>query len=169
VNTQVVGFKKLRFYTMENIGAGNLSMPEQELHTTAFWLHFPESFWARFPDLTPAEKQSGLTGLAQVLRTVAALLLMCDPRDLGIAISEDISRATQSFEPDLFLFDNYPGGIGQSQPLFQLKSKLLAGALEVLDGCACEMGCPACVGPVGEVGETGKQATLRLLRGLLKD
>jgi len=167
VNTQVVGFKKLRFYTMENIGAGNLSMREQELHTTAFWLHFPESFLTRFPDLTPAEKQSGLTGLAQVLRTVAALLLMCDPKDLGIAISEDIARTSGSFEPDLFLFDTYPGGIGQSQPLFQLRRKLLEGALEVLVGCGCEMGCPACVGPVGEVGETGKQATLRLLRELL--
>ena len=63
VNTQVVGFKKLKFYSMENIGAGNLSMPEQELHTTAFWLHLPESFLARFPDMTPTERQSGLTGL----------------------------------------------------------------------------------------------------------
>jgi DEAD/DEAH box helicase domain-containing protein len=167
VNTQVVGFKKLKFYSMENIGAGQLSMPEQELHTTAFWLHFPESFLARFPDLSPAEKQSGLAGLAQVLRTVAALLLMCDPRDLGIAMSEDISRTTGSFEPDVFLFDRYPGGIGQSQPLFQLRDKLLAGALEVVEGCSCESGCPACVGPVGEIGETGKSSSARLLRELL--
>ncbi len=126
VNTQVVGFKKLRFYTMENIGAGKLSMPEQELHTTAFWLHFPESFLTRFPDLTPAEKQSGFTGLAQVLRTVAALLLMCDPRDLGIAIIE-MFPDWESFEPDVFLYDNYPGGIGQSQPLYELRNKLLDG------------------------------------------
>jgi DEAD/DEAH box helicase domain-containing protein len=168
VNTQVVGFKKLKFYSMENIGAGNLSMPEQELHTTAFWLHFPESFLARLPDLTPAEKQSGLTGLAHVLRTVAALLLMCDPRDLGIAITEHVSRTATSFEPDVFLYDNYPGGIGQSQPLYQLRSKLLEGALGVMERCSCEAGCPACVGPLGEVGETGKHATLRLLRELLK-
>jgi len=167
VNTQVVGFKKLKFYSMENIGAGHLSMPEHELHTTAFWLHFPESFLARFPQLTPTERQSGLTGLAQLMRTVAALLLMCDPRDLGVAISEDISRTSGAFEPDLFLFDNYPGGIGQSQPLFQLRVKLLEGALQVLQRCACEAGCPACVGPVGEVGETGKQAALLLLGELL--
>ncbi|HUA18878.1 MAG TPA: DEAD/DEAH box helicase [Bryobacteraceae bacterium] len=166
VNTQVVGFKKIRFYTMENIGAGNLSMPEQELHTTAFWLHFPHSFLTRFPDLTPAEKQNGLSGLANVLRTVAALLLMCDPRDLGVAIAEDISQGTRSYEPDLFLFDNYPGGIGQSQPLFKLTSKLLAGALEVLNQCGCEAGCPACVGPAGEIGERGKDAASRLLREL---
>ena len=111
--------------------------------------------------MTPTEKQSGLTGLAQVLRTVAALLLMCDPRDLGVAITEDVSRETGSFEPDLFLFDNYPGGIGQSQPLFQMRGKLLAGALEVLQGCACETGCPGVRGADwrgGRCGEGGHAA-----------
>jgi DEAD/DEAH box helicase domain-containing protein len=167
VNTQVVGFKKIRFYTLENVGAGNLSMPEREMHTTAFWLHFPETFLARFADLTSTEKQNGLTGLANVLRTVGALLLMCDPRDLGIAFAEDISKGARSFEPDLFLYDNYPGGIGQSQPLFKLTEKLLAGAMEVLRSCGCEAGCPACVGPVGEVGERGKEAASRILGELL--
>jgi DEAD/DEAH box helicase domain-containing protein len=88
---------------------------------------------------------------------------------LGIAITEDVARTTGSFEPNLFLFDNYPGGIGQSQPLFRLRGQLLAGALEVLERCGCEEGCPACVGPVGEVGETGKQSTFRLLRELVAD
>src|SRR6202035_3586464 len=68
LNRQIVGFKKIKFYTMENVGAGDLSMPEQEMHTTAFWLHFPESFLARFADLTPTEKQDGLVGLAALLR-----------------------------------------------------------------------------------------------------
>jgi len=44
VNTQVVGFKKIKFYTLENVGPGRLSMPEQEMHTTSFWLHFPSAF-----------------------------------------------------------------------------------------------------------------------------
>jgi DEAD/DEAH box helicase domain-containing protein len=104
-----------------------------------------------------------------VLRTVAALLLMCDPHDLGIAIAEDISKGARSFEPDLFLFDNYPGGIGQSQPLFKLTSKLLAGAMDVLRSCGCDAGCPACVGPVGEVGERGKETAVRLLSELCKN
>ncbi|MGD0300634.1 MAG: DEAD/DEAH box helicase [Bryobacteraceae bacterium] len=167
VNTQVVGFKKIRFYTLENVGAGNLSMPEREMHTTAFWLHFPTAFLTRFPDLTSTEKQNGLTGLANVLRTVGALLLMCDPRDLGIAFTEDISKGTRSFEPDMFLYDNYPGGIGQSQPLFKLTPKLLAGAMDVLRSCGCDAGCPACVGPVGEVGERGKEAAARILGELI--
>ena len=45
---QVVGWKKIKFFTLENVGAGHLSMPEQEMHTTAFWLHFPAAFLARF-------------------------------------------------------------------------------------------------------------------------
>ncbi len=167
VNRQVVGFKKVKFYTMENVGAGKLSMPEQEMQTTSFWLHFPAAFLDRFTDLPPSEKQNGIVGLANVLRTVGALLLMCDARDLGLAISEDIANGTERFEPDLFLYDAYPGGIGLSAPLFKLTPKLLAGALEVLTGCACDSGCPACSGPIGEVGERGKEAAARILREML--
>ena len=119
--------------------------------------------------MTPTEKQNGLAGLANVLRTVAALLLMCDPHDLGIAIAEDISKGARNFEPDLFLFDSYPGGIGQSQPLFKLTSKLLAGAMEVLRSCTCDAGCPACVGPIGEVGERGKETAVRILNELVSN
>ncbi len=168
VNRQVVGFKKIKFYTMENVGAGNLSMPEQEMHTTSFWLHFPGAFLEKFPDLSPTERLNGLVGLANVLRTIGSQLLMCDPRDLGLAITEDISKGTRIFEPDLFLYDAYPGGIGLSAPLFKLTPKLLAGALEALRSCSCEAGCPACVGPIGEVGERGKESALRILGELIR-
>ncbi len=167
VNRQIVGFKKIKFYTLENVGAGNLSMPEQEMHTTAFWLHFPEAFLARFPDLSPSEKQSGLTGLASALRAVAALLLMCDPRDLGVALTEDISGGLKTFEPNLYLYDSYPGGVGLSAPLYKMARRLLTGASELLAACSCEAGCPSCVGPIGEVGERGKEAAARILAELL--
>jgi DEAD/DEAH box helicase domain-containing protein len=164
LNRQIVGFKKIKFYSMENVGAGNLSMPEQEMHTTAFWLHFPAAFLAKFADLTPAERQGGLVGLSALLRTVGALHVMCDPRDLGVSITEDIAGAT--FEPNLYLYDNYPGGIGQSSALFRLTPRLLDGALKILTACACDSGCPGCVGPIGEVGERGKEVALKILREL---
>jgi DEAD/DEAH box helicase domain-containing protein len=167
LNRQIVGFKKVKFYTMENVGAGNLSMPEQEMHTTAFWIHFPESFLARFPDLTPAEKQNGLVGMGALLKTVGALLVMCDPRDLGVSITEDISGGLKVFEPNLYLYDNYPGGIGQSAVLFQLAPRLLGDAAKLLRSCPCDSGCPSCVGPIGEVGERGKEVAGRILDALL--
>jgi DEAD/DEAH box helicase domain-containing protein len=167
LNRQIVGFKKIKFYSMENIGAGNLTMPEQEMHTTAFWVHFPETFLARFPDLAPTEKQSGLVALGALLRTVGALLIMCDPRDLGISITEAIAGSLQTFEPNLYLYDNYPGGIGQSAALFKLTRRLLEGAVSLLKSCTCEAGCPSCVGPAGEIGERGKETVGRILRELL--
>jgi len=158
VTRQIVGFKKIKFYTNENVGAGHLSMPEQEMHTTAFWLHFPGEFMAHFADLTPDERRSGLVGLGNALRTVAALLLMCDPRDLGVAFSED---------PNLYLYDSYPGGVGQSAPLFRMADRLVKLTSDLLSACECEAGCPSCVGPVGEVGERGKEAAMRIVREML--
>jgi DEAD/DEAH box helicase domain-containing protein len=165
VNRQIVGFKKIKFYTMENVGSGKLNMPEQEMHTTSFWLHFPAAFLSRFSEFTPTERQSGITGLGNALRTVASLLLMCDPRDLGVALSEQV-EGVSLFEPDLYLYDAYPGGIGQSAPLYRMIDSLLRKTAGLLAACGCEAGCPSCVGPAGEVGERGKLVAQRILAEL---
>ena len=162
LNRQIVGFKKIKFYTNENVGAGKLSMPEQEMHTTAFWLHFPEEFLARLSEYAPADKKNGLAGLGNALRTIASLLLMCDPRDLGVTIGSDRESGAGEFEPNVYLYDNYPSGIGQSEPLFRLRRTLAEKSKELLEACPCEAGCPSCVGPVGEVGERAKEVALRL-------
>ena len=64
VKRQVVGFKKIKFYTLENVGAGNLSLPEQEMHTTAFWLRFTVGFFDDFKDFSKTDLQDALHGLA---------------------------------------------------------------------------------------------------------
>ena len=165
VNRQIVGFKKIKFYTLENVGAGKLSMPEMEMHTTAFWLHFPAAFLGHLVELSPTEKQNGLIGLGHALRSMAALLVMCDPRDLGVAIETDAPPAM--FEPNLYLYDSYPGGVGQSEPLYQMTDRLLRDTAKLLAQCPCGDGCPSCVGPVGEVGERGKLAAMRILAALM--
>jgi DEAD/DEAH box helicase domain-containing protein len=167
VNRQIVGFKKIKFYTNENVGAGKLSMPEQQMHTTSFWLHFPAQFFAVFEQYTPTERQNGLTGLGNAFRTIASLLLMCDPRDLGVALTEDLSNGILTWEPDLFLYDSYSGGVGLSAPLYRLTDRLLTQSRELIEGCGCDAGCPACVGPVGEIGERGKEVALEILAKLL--
>jgi DEAD/DEAH box helicase domain-containing protein len=163
VNRQIVGFKKIKFYTNENVGAGKLQIPEQEMQTTAFWLHFPSEFLDRFDGMTPTEKQSGISGLGNALRTIGSLLLMCDPRDLGVAMSEEISPR---FAPNLYLYDNYPGGIGQSAPLYKLADRLIRASVDLIQACPCESGCPSCVGPAGDVGDKAKNAALRIAKEL---
>ena len=94
---------------------------------------------------------------------------MCDPRDLGLAITEDIA-GTKSYEPDLFLYDNYPeGGIGLSAPLFKLTRRLLGGVLDLLQRARAKAACPACVGYVDEVGGSRSQGgAFRILSELTK-
>jgi DEAD/DEAH box helicase domain-containing protein len=166
LNRQIVGFKKIRFYTLENVGAGKLSMPEQEVHTTAFWLHFTADFLGRLGAFSAAERQSGIAGLGNALRTIASLLLMCDPHDLGVALTEAATGVAEVWEPNLYLYDAYSGGVGLSAPLYRLTPNLLTRTRQLIETCPCEDGCPACVGPPGEVGECGKRVALGVLRGL---
>ncbi len=110
-----------------------------------------------------------MAGLGNALRTVAALLLMCDPRDLGVALTEEIAGGLEKFEPNLYLYDAYPGGVGQSAPLYRMALPFLKQTAGLLASCGCDDGCPSCVGPVGEVGERGKAVATRILAELTAD
>ena len=150
-------FKKIRFHTHENVGSGPISLPEQQLHTTAFWVEVPPEVAARFrrPQL-----QGGLQGLANVLRQVACLHLMCDARDLG---SYAETRAPHTGAPTVFVYERYPGGVGMAPRLFELAGAVLSASTALIQACPCEAGCPSCVGPALEVGEEGKAVALALL------
>ena len=168
VRTQVVGFKKLKFHTNENVGAGKLELPEQEIHTTAYWLTFPRGFLDALP-YNAQDRKNGLQALRMAMKSIAGLLLMCDPRDLRSSVTENtVGEATTSaFEPNLYLYDNFPGGIGFSQPLFTLHDELINKTLQLIESCACGAGCPSCVGPAGEAGENGKEVARAMLHRMV--
>jgi DEAD/DEAH box helicase domain-containing protein len=185
VRSQVVGFKKIKFFTNENVGAGQLQLPENEMHTTAYWVTLERPLVEALP-FAISERQAGMFGLLHALESVATLLLMCDRRDLGTAIgerppspnvqldwveAEEAMAATEQkefFEPNLYLYDAYPGGIGFSEPLFRVHDLLVAKTRDLIAGCACEKGCPSCVGPAGEKHEHAKEAALEILNRLSK-
>ena len=109
---------------------------------------------------TNLRMRSGLAGLATVLGQLAPLFLMCDSGDLGVYA--DPSSAVFG-HPSVVLYDQVPAGIGFSQKLFEIHDELLRRALELVEECECEDGCPSCVGPAGENGIGGKQETLAIL------
>lgn len=250
VTTQVVGFKKLRWFTYENLGEELLDMPPSELQTTGYWLSLSEDTvshlrdagawsndsnnygpdwskirervrtrdqftcqvcgaiesdpsttlrarqhdvhhktpfraFAAFEDANRLENlttlcrtchqkveqnvrmRSGLAGLGFVLGNLAPLFLMCDPRDLGIHTDPAWKPANNM--PTVVLYDHVPAGIGFSQKLFEIHDELIRRALELVNQCECEDGCPSCVGPGGENGVGGKQETLAILNELVTD
>jgi len=184
VRSQVVGFKKIKFFTNENIGDGKLELPENEMHTTSYWITLERPLLESLP-YGVSERQSGMFGLLHALASVATLLLMCDARDLGTAIGErppapdsgtevddfrpsrlrdaSASELKEFFEPNLYLFDAYPGGIGFSEPLFHAHNLLIRKTRELITACACDEGCPSCVGPAGDFAPRAKEAALAIL------
>src|SRR5262249_23911100 len=184
VRSQVVSFKKIKFFTNENIGDGKLELPENEMHTTSYWITLGRALLDSLP-FSISERQSGMYGLLHALESIATLLLMCDRRDRGTAIgknppslhesvilseAKDLNFASASletqnefFEPNLYLYDAYPGGIGFSEPLFREHDLLMQKTRELISACECEQGCPSCVGPVGDLAPRTKEAALTIL------
>jgi len=173
VVSRVVGFKKIKFYTNENVGSGELDLPEQQMHTTSYCLTIPEGVMGLLP-YAADDRRDGIVGLSFAMRQVAQLLLMCDRHDVGISIdSAGDDVASENPEPTgvtrarIFVYDNYPGGIGFSAPLFRMHRELLDATRKLIAECECESGCPGCVGPVGNTGPLAKTAALRILDLLL--
>ena len=88
VTSQVVGFKKIKFHTNENVGSGELTMPENEMHTTAYWLTVPREIMRALP-FSLEERRDGVVALSYTLGQLAALFLMCDRHDLGVALGDN--------------------------------------------------------------------------------
>ncbi len=214
VTSQVVGFKKIKFGTNENVGSGELAMPENEMHTTSYWLTLPRELMATLR-FSAEHRRDGVVALSYTLGQLAALFLMCDRHDLGVALGDNgqgdarIERGIarwrrdgrpggavspqldggagftpaprpqldrgagftpapreDDYEPHIFIYDTYPGGIGLSEPLFRLHEKLLAEGESLIAACPCRDGCPSCVGPAGEVGSRGKEVALAILHAI---
>ncbi len=184
VARKVVGYKKIKFYTSENVGYGDVHLPEKEMHTTSYWFTIPWDLLNSL-DLTRSDIVDGLAGLAYCLHHISAMLVMADIRDVDWCIgdksgewyvrhgsnhrvitttpSQPANVMEDAYDPTVFIFDSYPGGIGFSENLFDRHDELMRAVRSVITSCACEHGCPTCVGPLLEVGPSAKDAALQIL------
>ncbi len=182
VASHIVGFKKLRFHTMENLGNGQVSLPQQELLTTGIWFTFPMEHLLKNKDCMFQDAAAGVVGALSAMHSIASVMLMCDPHDLGtcvnsssgnwsaqmdhlgmvnITVYADILESQPSAQ--LFIYDKYPGGIGLSESLFERTQELVSSAIQLVTQCECRVGCPGCVGPVNVSGSSLKSIALQVL------
>jgi DEAD/DEAH box helicase domain-containing protein len=150
-------FKKIKLHTHENIGWGKIRLPQDDMHTGAFWLALPESVTAV---ASTQDVEGALQGLGQLLVNVAPLLLMCDARDLHLSAQV---KSPHTERPTVFLWESIPGGVGFGQHLFDVTDQLVGIAREMIEGCACIEGCPSCVGPPPAPGLGTKDLVRRTL------
>ena len=149
-------FKKLKFLTDENVGWGPIDLPELELQTTAYWLtaESARDHWRRH------ELDVALVGVGRAIQTIASVLLMGDPRDLGLVTQV---RSPHAEQPTIYLYEAVPGGIGLAERLWQRHDELIQGAVDLIASCGCDGGCPSCTGPRLEPDVDARALALRLL------
>ena len=162
VTTVATLYKKIRFYTRENVGAGDIHLPPEELDTEAFVMTLSEHT-ADELGLAGGNRGAAWRALGDLLRRVAPLFIRCQPSDLGLSSHV---KSPHFGRPTLFLYDKVQGGVGLGELLFNAHRDLLGAALDVVTRCSCPVGCPACVGPTAEVGPLGKETVVRLLQHL---
>ncbi len=153
-------YKKIKFFTHENVGFGPISLPEIEMHTTSFWYEFDPDF-PQILDLPARRAGEILRAAANALGTIVPLWVMSDVRDIR-AVSQ--VRSDFSQRPTIYLYDNIPGGVGLSAKIFRMSEELFGAAAELIGSCGCKSGCPSCVGPESEIGPEGKRGAEILLR-----
>jgi DEAD/DEAH box helicase domain-containing protein len=174
IEEKVVGYKKIKYHTHENVGYGEVDLPVIEKPTTSFWLTFPEAL-IRSLDHHRSVVMDGLIGVAHAMHGVAAVGLMMDPRDLGHTLVDEralgvsvVSSVPENHEPTLYLYDTAAGGVGLAPRLFEEREALLQRASALIERCICEPGCPSCVGPAlfvaNQVGR--RTVALQILRAL---
>ena len=161
-------FKKIKLNTHENIGSGPVNLPELEMHTTAYWVALPAELVNRDSKAgeSAARMQDSMIGLSHVLSNTAPIYLMCGRNDIRV-LYQTKSPFTQ--RPTVFIYDNYPGGVGFSDKLYELHEELFRTAYRLITQCECENGCPSCVGPFEAFSGKGnpRADTLRLVEFVL--
>ncbi|MES9819418.1 MAG: DEAD/DEAH box helicase [Candidatus Thiodiazotropha sp.] len=191
---RITGYKKIRYYSHDNVGYGKIELPDQEMHTTAVWWQInPQALEAAFHSRQTA--LDGFLGASYALHIVAIMHMLSEPGDIGKAVGDGNARwfATvhaggrgelrnredqridpaqlDRFTPTLFLYDNYPGGIGLSSPLCESRETIVHEAKRLVVDCSCNHGCPSCIGPIlaGDEmrGYSPKQAALEVLSLLM--
>src|SRR3984893_8381376 len=178
VAEKVVGFKKIKMGTLENVGAGEVELPQQEMQTTAAWLTVAPALLGEISSHRD-ELVDGLRALTRLLHSLAPIFLLCDIRDIGAWLGDGspsqagqvVTRETmraqllqgEHFTPTIYLYDNQPGGIGLAERIFEVLPEMLARGRETLEGCGCRSGCPSCVGAGEEVARQPKPIALKLL------
>ncbi len=156
-------YKKIKYRTHENIGYGQINLPQQDMHTSGFWLSFGPELTK---EMSNEEKEAALLGVANLYQNLAPVFLMCDSGDLGVAPQV---KAVESGLPTVYVYDRYPGGIGLAEGLFKANQSVIRAALETVSTCGCLAGCPSCVGPPvsGLPDVNTKEMVVKVLAGCL--
>jgi DEAD/DEAH box helicase domain-containing protein len=141
VTIDVVGFKKYRQFSEEQIGDEPLDLPTIRFNTVALWFGIPPNAVAKIAE-KGLDFAGGLHAAEHAAIGILPLFALCDRNDIGgvsTALHPDTGGA------GIFIYDAYPGGIGIAEKGYDMIEDLWQATRRVIAECPCEDGCPSCV------------------------
>ena len=141
ISTDVVSFKRIHKYSNQVISEEKLTLPNLSFDTMAVWVDVSVEILERIESYG-FNQFGGLHGAEHLIMSLIPMFAMCHRDDIG-GVSSLLHPDTGT--PQIFVFDNYPGGVGISELGYGIMEDLWDMSLNVIKRCLCESGCPACI------------------------
>lgn len=157
-------YKKLQFHNHQNLGFEQLKRPlEKTFETEGTGIVIPKDvvrIYRRVMRVTANGaiiRNNHFEGLCYALKNAARMLTMTEEEDIGVVMSDNIAPGENSLaeafdEVYLYFYDQYIGGLGYAEKIYELLPQIIDKAIEMVGGCSCAQGkvsgggCVACVG-----------------------
>ena len=141
VRSQVVGYEKIRVRDGAMVSQHQLESPVEVLETIGFWLELEANYQE---DLKrhAFHPMGSIHAIEHAMKSLYPLLALSNRTDVGgicYPLHPQLGKGA------IFVYDYYPGGIGLAEKGFQMLDRLLDMALNLVETCDCERGCPSCI------------------------
>lgn len=142
VRSVVFGYHKLVPRTRRIIETVELALPAAEYTSTAFWVDVPLWIYRVLAakDIVP---ESALHGLSHLVCSLVPLFVRCKGSDMGTECRSKLAVRERPFR--VVAFERHGYNTGLSVKAYDQATALFRRALEVLESCACQDGCPSCI------------------------
>ena len=171
VSRQVIGYRKRPLYDGsqrrgDSLSETALQLPARVFSTAAVWFDLPSKVHDRARK-ERVDLPGGLHAMEHAAIGVLPLFALCDRNDIG-GVSTALHPDTG--EPQVFIYDGHPGGVGIAEHAYAVIEELLEATLGAVAECGCADGCPSCI-QSPKCGNNNypldKEVAADLLRGLL--
>lgn len=141
VSNQVIGYRRKAQLTEEMISEEALDLPPRNFDTKALWFDIPEGVKVDMRS-ERLDFAGSLHAAEHAAIGILPMFALCDRNDIG-GLSTPLHPDTG--QPQVFIYDGHPGGIGITEKGYELIEELWRVTLDTLEGCPCEDGCPSCI------------------------
>ncbi|WIY82095.1 DEAD/DEAH box helicase [Propionimicrobium sp. PCR01-08-3] len=140
LSSQVTGYLRRDSVTSDVWDETPLELPRRQMTTQSMWWLIPDDAIGRL-SFSAARLGSAVHAAEHTAIGLLPAFAPCDRWDIGglsTALHPDTDMCT------IFVHDGAPGGSGYAEHGFEVAESWWKAALNRLDSCSCETGCPSC-------------------------